>query len=399
MTGNNDLRVMQIILTLERAGAQEVVRTLAEHLQAEGCVVIVCAFQDGPMRAEIEALGIPVDILSRPQYSVICLPLFLTELLRIRRELGRLIRTHRINVVQTHVLQVLDFLVLTLRSDTESRIVLWTMHNVEFFPKKDPARRQWLGNVKKLGYRLLYRVLSRWVDGFVAVSDKVHKAIVRQVGPVDEKVFTICNAVDPRPFERLRDRAVICEQLGLSADARLIAIVGRLTEQKGHRYLVEAAPFILDTFHKAHFLFIGDGELRDELKAQITAAGLTEHIHFLGVRSDVPDLLSVVDIFALPSLWEGLSIALLEAMAAAKPIVATAVSGTTQAMIPDETGLVVPPSDSRALAQAIAQLLSNPVRAQTMGRAARQHVVESYGAQKQAEDYLALYRRLLAASA
>jgi glycosyltransferase involved in cell wall biosynthesis len=395
MKDTNGIRVMQVILTLERAGAQEVVRTLAEHLQEQGCAVTVCAFQDGPVRAEIEALGIPVDILDRPKYSVVYLPLFLAELVRIRRELSRLVEKYRVNVIQTHILQVLDFLVLTLRSAVEPRIVLWTMQNVEFFPKKDPTRRQRLYGIKKLGYRLIYRVLSRWVDGFVAVSSQVRKTIVEQVGPVDEKVFTVCNAVDPRPFERAVDKAVVCEQLGLPTDVDLIAVVGRLTEQKGHCYLVEAMPFILDAFPKTHLLFVGDGELRGKLEAQVTAAGLAEHIHFLGVRSDVPDLLAAADLFVQPSLWEGLSVALLEAMAAAKPIVATAVSGTTQAMVPGKTGLVVPSGDHRALAGAIVQLLSHPTQGQAMGQAAKQHVLKHYGAQKQAQDHLSLYHRLL----
>jgi glycosyltransferase involved in cell wall biosynthesis len=159
--------------------------------------------------------------------------------------------------------------------------------------------------------------------------------------------------------------------------------------------LIDAATPVVSSYPDTHFLFIGDGGLRDELQRQAQQAGLSENIHFLGIRDDVPDLLAAVDLFVLPSLWEGLSVALLEAMAAGKPIVATAVSGTTQAMIPGETGLVVPPRDSRALADAIIQLLSNPAQAQMMGRAAKQHVTVNFSAQKQADEHLALYRRLL----
>jgi glycosyltransferase involved in cell wall biosynthesis len=393
---DDKLSVMQVILNLEMAGAQEVVRSLAEFLPANGCTVTVCGFGDGPMRAEIEKLGVKVAVLSRPRYSVVNLPRFLGELRRIRRELAGLIKAYHVDVVQTHILQVLDFLVLTLRYGTGLRLVLWTIQDVEFLPKRQPWKREWLRGVKRLGYRLLYRLLASQVDGFIAVSDEVRQSIIRQVGPVQHKIFTICNAVNVKSFERPGDKSALCQQLGLPAQARLVATVGRLTEQKGHAYLIEAARSVVAAWPDVHFLFIGDGELREPLRGQAEAAGVAHNIHLLGVRKDIPTLLAAADMFVLPSLWEGLSLALLEAMAAAKPIVVTAVSGTTQAMIPGETGLVVPPRDSQALAEAIAQLLSDPARARAMGQAARQHVAAHYGAQKQAREYADLYRRLLA---
>jgi glycosyltransferase involved in cell wall biosynthesis len=393
MTNKSDnLSVMQIILDLKRAGAQEVVRTLAEHVQANGCTVTVCAFQDGPLRSEIEDLGVQVEILRRPRYSVMFLPGFLAEMLRIRRELARLIEAYRVDVIQTHILEVLDFLVLALRHNTNLRLILWTMQNAEFLP----TGKLRLLKLKRLVYRLLYRLLARWVDGFIAVSDEVHQALVKQLGPIQDKIYTICNAVDLEPFEKPGDKATLCAELGIKSQSRLVATVGRLTEQKGHRYLIDAATSVVSAHPDVHFLFIGDGKLRDELQSQVQQAGLLQTIHFLGIRDDVPDLLAAVDLFVLPSLWEGLSVALLEAMAAEKPIVATAVSGTIQALTHNETGLVVAPRDSRALANAIIQLLSDPAQAQAMGRAAKRHVEMNFSAQKQAQEHIALYHCLLA---
>lgn len=388
---NGQINVMQIILDLKRAGAQEVARTLAEHLQTNGCTVTVCAFQDGPMRAEIEKLGVKVEILSRPRYSVVSLPKFLAEMRRIQRELAQLIETHHIDVAQTHILEVLDFLVLTLKHKANLGVVLWTMQNAEFLP----TGKHHLIGLKRLAYRLLYRLLASRVDGFIAVSDEVRQSLLKQLGPIQDKIFTICNAVDLEPFERPGDKMALCAQLGLNAQAHLIATVGRLTEQKGHRYLIDAAASVVSTYPNAHLLFIGDGKLRSELQQQAQQAGLLQNIHFLGIRGDVPNLLAAVDLFVLPSLWEGLSVALLEAMAAGKPIVATAVSGTIEAMIHGETGLIVPPRDSRALADAIVQCLSNPAQARAMGQAAKQHVQMNFSAQKQAGEHVALYRRLL----
>lgn len=392
MTDHGDkLNVMQLILNLERAGAQEVVRTLAEYLQDNGCAVTVCAFQDGPLRFDIEKSGIKVEILSRPRYSIVFLPMFLAEMRRIRRELGQLIETYRIDVAQTHILEVLDFLVLSLRHDTSLRVVLWTIHNVDFLP----TMKHWLLGLKRFVYRLLYRLLAGKVDGFIAVSDEVCESIIRQIGPIRDKVITIPNGINIRRFEQPGDKAALCNQLGLETNSRLVATVGRLTEQKGHRYLIDAVTSVASSYPDTQFLFIGDGELKDELRTQAREAGLLGKIHFLGNRGDVQDLLAAVDLFVLPSLWEGLSIALLEAMAAGKPIVATSVSGTTQVMIHGQTGLVVPPRDSRALANAIVQLLSNPAQAQAMGQAAKHHVAVNFGAQKQIDEHLALYHQLL----
>jgi starch synthase (maltosyl-transferring) len=201
--------------------------------------------------------------------------------------------------------------------------------------------------------------------------------------------------VDVKRYDQPGDRAALCGQLGLATDVKLVATVGRLTLPKGHRYLINAASSVVSAYSDTHFLFIGDGELRDELQQQTREAGLWQNVHLLGVRDDVASLLAAVDLFVLPSLWEGLSIALLEAMAAGKSIVATAVSGTTQVMIPGKTGLIVPPGESQPLADAIVWLLSNPAQARGMGEAAKQHVVTNFSAQKQADEHVALYRRLL----
>jgi glycosyltransferase involved in cell wall biosynthesis len=241
----------------------------------------------------------------------------------------------------------------------------------------------------------LYRLAARKVSGFIAVSEEVRLSILNQVGAIDGKIFTISNGVDTSEFERPGNKQALCKELGLEQDAHLAVLVGRLHEQKGHRYLIEAVPTIIDRFPKTHFLLIGEGELRASLEKQVDELGLKPHVIFMGIRHDVPDILAAVDLFLLPSLWEGLSIALLEAMAAAKPIVASAVSGTNQVMISGETGLLVPPGSSQALAEAILQVLADPVRARRMGSAARQHVIKNFSAQKQAKEHLNLYRRLL----
>jgi glycosyltransferase involved in cell wall biosynthesis len=352
----------------------------------------VCTFRDGPLRGEIERLGIPVEILPDRRHSVTAPHLFVADMLRIRRALAEIVERHQIDVIQTHLLQVLDFLVLTLRRHA-GPWVFWTIHNYNFTLRADQLQqRKWLLGPKRMGYRLLYRLAARWVDGFIAVSDEVRTALLEQIGPIDHKIRVICNGVDVRRYRRPADRAELRGQLGLPADAHVMTLVGTLKRQKGHRYLIDALRDILPLFPTLHILFVGDGELGDELQAQARSAGVDRHTHFLGSRGDVPAILAASDSFVLPSLWEGLPMALIEAMASGLPIVATGVSGTKQVMIHDKTGLLVAPGDVGALASAIVEVLSDPARARAMGTAARDRVQSAFSAKKQAEEHIALFR-------
>jgi glycosyltransferase involved in cell wall biosynthesis len=390
------LKVMQIILNLDIGGAQEVVRTLVNYLASDDCVPLVCTFRDGPLRQDIERLGVEVKVLPPRRYSIVAFPLFILDMFRIWHSLARLVKEHDIDVVQTHLLTSLDFLVLFLRYTTPLRVVLWTFHSARFeLAESELPKYKWLLKPKRGGHRLLYRLASRLVDGFIAVSDEVKEVMVRVIGPIQDSITVICNGVDIKRYQQPVNRVQVRSQLGLDAAARLIAVVGTFGEQKGHRYLVEAMCTIVPQFPDTHVLFVGDGVLRSELQDQVRRLRLDDHVHFLGNRHDVPQLVAASDLFVLPSIWEGLAMALLEAMASGKPIVATEVSGTVQAMIPDKTGILVPPGDTRRLAQAIKLLLSDPARAQAMGAAAKQRVETEFSAQKQANEHLALYHRLL----
>lgn len=392
---NHKLNVMQIISNLDVGGAQEVVRTLVEYL-ADDCQPVVCTFKDGPLRQDIERLGIHVEKLPARRYSVVALPLFIVDMIRIWRSLAKLVKEHNVDVVQTHLLRSLDFLTLLLFYTTNLQVVLWTFHNASFeLPVTDSQKHKWLVRLKRYSHRFLYRWSSHLVSGFIAVSDKVEEAMVETIGPIQDKITVICNGVDVKRYEKLVGKTSLRNQLGLEANAYLISVVATFKEQKGHCYLIEAMASIVPKHPDVHVLFIGDGELREALQAQVERLGLGDHIHFLGNRHDVPALLAAGDSFVLPSLWEGLPMALLEAMATGLPIVATEVSGTVQVMTSNDTGILVPPGDAQRLAQAIEQLLTDPIRAQAMGAAARRRVKEEFSAQKQADEHLALYHRLL----
>lgn len=392
-TSSNPLRIMLLISNLKIGGAQEVVRTLCDYFPEKGFQTIVCTFEDGPLRKEIERAGIPVVILPARQHSILALPLFLMDMLRIRNALAEIVDKYQINILQTQLVRGLDFLVLTLRFGRKL-VVFWTFHNALFVLRPEHLPRfRWLLGFKRCAHSQLYRWTARWVNGMIVVSEDVKNALLDYAGPLQGKVSVIPNSVDMKRYNQVMDRKAIRSELGLSPEHQVFAVVATFKKQKGHRYLIEAAAAVISQFPNIRLLLIGDGELRDELKAQTQALGLNEHVNFLGLRTDVPKLLGASDYFVLPSLWEGLPVSLIEAMAAGLPVIATQVSGTKDVMIHNQTGLLVPPGEVEALKDAMQQFLSHPELAPKMGEAARNRVAEGFSAEQQADAYLSLYQQ------
>jgi glycosyltransferase involved in cell wall biosynthesis len=172
----------------------------------------------------------------------------------------------------------------------------------------------------------------------------------------------------------------------------VVLTVARLDEQKGHCYLLEAAAQVPE----AQFVLAGDGPLRASLEAQARSLGVEDRVKFLGYRSDIADLLADCDVFVLPSLYEGLPLSILEAMSAGKPVIATHIGGTDEAVIAGETGLLVPPADSAALAAAIRSLLTDRPLAQRLATAGRARVAQEFSAAKMVQQVIAVYDELLA---
>ena len=383
---------MHVILTLEQGGAQEVIRALCAHAPSPDVwrVPLVVTFEDGAVRQQLERLGVRVEVLGPRQHGIESLPAFFAEGRRIKSHLAELIEEEEIDLVQTHLLETLDFHVMGLLRTTRASAVVWTIHNVVFLPE---GSTPWLW-LKQLGHKLLYRHHASRVAGIVVVSADVEKAVVNQIGAVRERVTLIPNAVDLANQSAMSDKSALLTELGIGEPATLALAVGRIAEQKGYRFLVEAATAIVAERPEVHFVIAGDGPLREDIVGCVDRAGLRDRFHFLGVRDDVSRLLASCDLFVMPSLWEGLSIALLEAMAAEIPIIATSVSGTVQAMVPDETGLLVPPADATSLADAILRVLDDPEAARERGQRARRRVEEHFGVQAQVEALTRLYARI-----
>jgi glycosyltransferase involved in cell wall biosynthesis len=239
--------------------------------------------------------------------------------------------------------------------------------------------------LKDLGAGIIGRMAARAADRVVCISDAVRRFMLDRGLPKD-RLVTIPYGLDVRPVELSRRDAVRAE-FGVPPDAFLVGTMGRLEEQKGQRFLIDAMRHSPGTL-----LLCGRGSLEADLRAR--AAPLCDRVRFAGFRPDVNGTMAALDVFALPSLWEGFGLVLLEAMAAERPVVAASSGAIPEIVVPGETGLIVPPSDSAALARALSELAKEPARARAMGKAGRRRLEASFRIETMIHAYSALYRAL-----
>ena len=239
------------------------------------------------------------------------------------------------------------------------------------------------------------RIAAGFTDRIVGLTRReVEQYLEAGIGRPDQYTF-IYNGIDVDGFAARRvDRERKRTELGLPRDAYVGITVGRLVPVKGQRYLIEAAARIGDRIPPLMILLAGDGPLRPELEQHAASMGVEDKVRFLGTRQDIPELLSCADVFVLPSLNEGLGLVLVEAMAMGVPCVATAVGGVPEVVADDVTGILVPPRDPRALADAVVRLADDPDRAREMGEQGRERAREMFSIQRTVARTEALYEEV-----
>jgi len=245
---------------------------------------------------------------------------------------------------------------------------------------------------KKWFYVLIERYVASLSDGLITVSElNKQEAIKLNLAPA-EKFTTIYSGIDLNRFEVNADRIKTCRSLALSPEQPIIGTIGRLSTQKAPLDFVTAAKTVLHQKPDVQFIMVGDGPLASEVHQAI---GDEQRIKVYGYRDDVPEIMSVLDVFALSSLWEGLGRAMTEAMIMGVPVAATAVDGVPELVTHQQTGLLSPPGDPLRLADNIIWLLDHPEEGQKMKQSARNRVVPTFSAERMVQQIETLYERLL----
>jgi glycosyltransferase involved in cell wall biosynthesis len=373
-------RVLYLVDSLGTGGAERGLTLTVRHLdRAKIEPEVAYLWEPSPLRADLEAAGARVHRIGvRPgPGAFLAIP-------RIRK----LLRAGRFDAIHTQVLWA------SITGRIAGRLagvkVVSHIANVETGGFRD--RELLPGTARKA--RLLARLDGwtgrRFVDRFVAISEAVRDDPIRGAGWDRSRIDVVLRGQE---LEELHRRAAEPAAPPLDAPGSpMLLCVGRLAEQKGHRFLLEAMPAILAEHPDARLLLAGDGHLLRALQEQ--AAPLRDRVSFLGIREDVPALVASTDLFVFPSLWEGQGNALLEAMAVGAAIVATDIPSTRETVLDGEHALLVPPGDAAALAAAVNRLLAEPALATRLADAARIRA-QDYDIERTTRDLEAVYTRLL----
>ncbi len=241
--------------------------------------------------------------------------------------------------------------------------------------------------------REAHRRLVQHVDRLICVSSSATHGFAA-AGIAAHRLRTVRNGIAPRSVSV--DRPAVLQRLGLPPDARIALTVARLEPQKGYQHLLAAAPAVLASHPRLHLVWVGAGSQADDLRRQVESSGLSGRVHLVGSRADVPELMAAADVLVLPSLFEGLPLVVLEAMACGLPVLATRVSGTTEAVEDGSTGRLVPAADPSALAAGMLEVLAEPQAAAARAAAAQRRFRDEFGAARMAGEVAAIYEEALA---
>ncbi len=294
--------------------------------------------------------------------------------------LARLARRERFDLLHGHLFPGEVFATLAALR-LRGVPLICTKHNDEAF-------------LRKWHFRMLHRVISYRASRTIAISDHVRRFTVETGTAHPSRVLTIRYGYDAPAV--LPTREASRAALGTPAEAFLVGAAGRLAAQKGHRHLIEAIPALVPEIPNLQVVIVGEGPMRPVLERRARQLGVDRHVRFPGFHPDVQSFLCGLDVFVMPSLWEGFGLVLLEAMAAGQPIVASKVSAIPEVIEDGVTGLLVPPAEPSALAQAILTLWREPAFREKLGNAGRERLRERFSLDQMVDETERVYAEVLA---
>jgi len=358
-------------------GIERLVRDLALDLKKTGeWEPSVCCLigKTGDFLSDLQDAGVPVYECILNRRRLVSFPFRLAHLLRKIKP----------DIVHSHVDFSIPWQVLGSRLGGVKKIV-WTQHS---------EYQNW--NKSKIArFRIWLYLQISWpiISAYTAVSQGAQKSIAVFSGRNPSDFRVINNPVDTSVFKPdLRNRDTTRKFFGLAENQFVMGTVARLDSVKGHEVLIQAAKKIVSEIPGSHFVFIGDGPLRSTLEERVKLCGLEDHITFLGWKRNINEILPGFDLFVLPSLREGLPLSIIEAMACGLLVVASNVGGVPEVL--GDVGILVPPGDPDALAEAVIEIYSQSEKRPSFKDDARKRVIERFSLEKILLEYIHLYEEI-----
>lgn len=385
LAGRDETRVpiLFVIGTLDVGGAESQLVEIILNLDRRFMPSVCCLSTAGPLASRLEDAGIPITTIGFTGIRQRRGLGWIGAVARLPMDLARFVRCVRsckpaiLHGVLAHA-YVLGALVGRLSGVP---VVVASRRSLSHF-KRDRRLLQ-LGE----------RIANRWTDLVIANSEAVRRDALETEGLPPDDVIVIHNGLDTDRYTQAPDTA-----LRRALDLRsgpVVIVVANLIPYKGHVYFLRAWAAVCRVMPDVTAILVGDGPARSAIEADARTLGIEARLRLLGTRHDVERLLAVADLLVHPSLEEGFCNALIEGMAAARPVVATDVGGNREAVVDGETGLLVPPRDPDALASAMLDILGRPDRGAELGRAGRARVLEKFQRSHMVRQYEGVYDALM----
>lgn len=364
-------------------GAVKHVYDLCSRLDRSRFHLLCVCPPDGPLPRELEAIGVEARVIDLYQYAS---PGTWAKLFSYLRQ-------ERPDIIHAHGPSA--FLYATFGRPFAGRpAVVSTFHSLYLKGKLEKMPLTPLAAARTRLFASLERWAARRANCLIFVSEADRQEYCGS-GPESFRAVTIPNGIDLGSFTPGRDPFPLRLHWGLEPGVKVVGCVARLSPEKGLEWLLRAFPLILDSHPQARLVLVGEGAQRAELEGLAQNLGLSHRVLFTGHSREVPELIAIMDVVVLSSLWEGQPLSILEAWAMEKPIVATAVRGTRDLVEDGQTGLLVPPRDPQALASAVGGLLDDSERALLLGKAGRRMVEEGFDLENTCRKVGELYLRLV----
>jgi len=383
------IRVLNIITRLERGGAPQALLETIRRMPSDIHIDLATGQADEAhldLTQEVIDSGMPLMLVPSMRRS----PHPLRDW-KALRHLIRIIRAGNYDIVHTHTSKA-GFLGRIAARYCKTPAVVHSPHGTVLEGYFSPV-------ITKV-YAYLERITAPLAQCIICLTTReIDQYIHAKIGK-REQYTVIYNGINMDTFSTMtQTRQDVRNSLNLTSDSVVCITVGRLVPVKGQIDLINAFPKIVAQHPNTHLLIVGEGELRDELVGQVNHLNLSKSIHFVGWRSDIPNLLGASDIFVLPSLNEGLGLVLIEAMAQHLPTIATHVGGVPEVVEDGKTGLLVTAQSPDALAKAINQLIASPTQRTEMGEAGYQRAITNFSIETTVEKTEHIYRTLMGAPA